>query len=592
MKWIAATLAAATLFAQTQSQYAPPAPTFVPTPSQRGQIEVRIQAINSADPDIQIFRKAGEWILRHPEEFYTPAYYTYTLQVLDEGIFRSKMAEKNEKPWTKEKGRVNRAYRSRVDGSIQPYTVTIPETYNPAKPVRLDVVLHGRATTMNEVSFLAPKKPTFTGDYIQLEVYGRTNNAYRWAGETDVFEAIESVRAAYNINPKQIVLRGFSMGGAGAWHIGLHYPDRWAAVEAGAGFTETIRYAKINDTPPYQLSTMHIYDAVDYALNAFNVPMVGYGGEIDPQLQASENIKTQLVTEGLTPTDLKVIFLVGPKTAHKFHPDSKQESDRFIDAMLVRGRPNPDHIRFVTYTTRYNECSWLKIDEMEKHYNRAEIDATRTEQGIKIKTKNIARLTLATLSTPEIDGQKLTAAISFEKKAGIWQPARKAKGLRKQHALQGPIDDAFMDAFLCVNPPRQFAAEYAKWMRADLRVKDAGAVTSQDIAANNLILFGDPSNNKLIAKIAKNLPIQWKKGQIVLGDKKYSATEHTLALIYPNPLNPKKYVVLNSGHTFHEADFKGTNALLYPRLGDYAIIRRSDNKVVEAGLFTDDWQLH
>ncbi len=216
MKWIAATLAAATLFAQTQtqSQYAPPAPTFVPTPSQRGQIEVRIQANNSADPDIQIFRKAGEWILRHPEEFYTPAYYTYTLQVLDEGIFRSKMAEKNEKPWTKEKGRVNRAYRSRVDGSIQPYTVTIPETYNPAKPVRLDVVLHGRATTMNEVSFLAPKKPTLTGDYIQLEVYGRTNNAYRWAGETDVFEAIESVRAAYNINPKQIVLRGFSMAGA------------------------------------------------------------------------------------------------------------------------------------------------------------------------------------------------------------------------------------------------------------------------------------------------------------------------------------------------------------------------------------------
>ena len=96
----------------------------------------------------------------------------------------------------------------------------------------------------------------------------------------------------------------------------------------------------------------------------------------------------------------------------------------------------------------------------------------------------------------------------------------------------------------------------------------------------------------MIAKIAKKLPIQWKNGQIVLGDKKYSAAEYTLSLIYPNPLNPRKYVVLNSGYTFHEADFKGTNALLYPRLGDYAIIRRSDNKVVEAGLFTDDWQLH
>ena len=591
MNWIAATLTAGILFAQAQSQYAPPPPTFIPTPEQRGRIEVRIRTITSTDPDIQVFRKAGEWILRHPEEFYTPAYYTYTLQVLDEGIFRGKLAEKGDKPWTKEKGRIHRAYRSRVDGSVQPYTVTIPESYNPAKPVRLDVVLHGRATTMNEVSFLAPKNATFTGDYIELEVYGRTNNAYRWAGETDVFEALESVRANYNINPKQIVLRGFSMGGAGAWHIGLHYPDRWAAVEAGAGFTETIRYAKINDAPPYQLSTMHIYDAVDYALNAFNVPMVGYGGEIDPQLQASENIKTQLVAEGLTPTDLKVIFLVGPNTAHKFHPDSKQESGRFLDAMLERGRPNPDHIRFVTYTTRYNECSWLKIDELEKHYNRAEVDAVKTDKGIRIKTKNVARLTLTSPSPIEIDGQKLTSAASFEKKAGNWQPATKAKALRKQHGLQGPIDDAFMDAFLCVNPPAQFAAEYAKWMRADVRAKQAGAVTQQDIAANNLILFGDPGSNKIIAKIAGKLPIQWKKGQIVLGDKKYSAAEHTLALIYPNPLNPGKYVVLNSGHTFHEADFKGTNALLYPRLGDYAIIRKSDNKVLEAGLFTDDWQL-
>ena len=41
-------------------------------------------------------------------------------------------------------------------------------------------------------------------------------------------------------------------------------------------------------------------------------------------------------------------------------------------------------------------------------------------------------------------------------------------------------------------------------------------------------------------------------------------------MIYPNPLDPTRYVVVNSGHTFGEKEFKGTNALLYPRLGDYA----------------------
>ena len=72
--------------------------------------------------------------------------------------------------------------------------------------------------------------------------------AYRWAGETDVFEAIESVRKRYNIDPKRIALRGFSMGGGGAWHLGLHYPDQWAVVEAGAGFVETKVHAKVRES--------------------------------------------------------------------------------------------------------------------------------------------------------------------------------------------------------------------------------------------------------------------------------------------------------------------------------------------------------
>jgi predicted peptidase len=42
----------------------------------------------------------------------------------------------------------------------------------------------------------------------------------------DVFEAITAVRRRYNIDPTRILLRRFSMGGEGAWHIALHHPDR------------------------------------------------------------------------------------------------------------------------------------------------------------------------------------------------------------------------------------------------------------------------------------------------------------------------------------------------------------------------------
>src|SRR5262249_7213098 len=151
-------------------------------------------------------------------------------------------------------GRTVRAYRSRVDRSLQPYTVIVPETYH-GQPMRLDLVLHGRNARLNEVSFIAdaewgrPVNPL--GDRIELHVYGRTNNAYRWAGEADVFEALDAVLRNYKIDETRIVLRGFSMGGAGGWHIGLHYPDRWAAIEAGAGFSETKNYAKAQNAPSH-----------------------------------------------------------------------------------------------------------------------------------------------------------------------------------------------------------------------------------------------------------------------------------------------------------------------------------------------------
>ena len=96
---------------------------------------------------------------------------------------------------------VVRAYRSSIDGSVQPYAVTFPPDYGrvPGKKWRLDVVLHGRDRSLNEVKFLhqysGDKDAPRGQDFVQLNVYGRGNNAYRWAGEADVFEAIDAFLA-------------------------------------------------------------------------------------------------------------------------------------------------------------------------------------------------------------------------------------------------------------------------------------------------------------------------------------------------------------------------------------------------------------
>jgi dienelactone hydrolase len=589
----------------------PPPPSYVPTAEEREQLmtktaalEKQISSLRSRVDaallaDVEVYHKAAAWLLRYPEECYTRAYLTNAMLVLDRGLDRTKALAHGQSPWTTQTGQVARAYRSRVDGSLQPYRVVVPASYDKSKPMRLDLVLHGRGATLSEVSFLAaaenPKPaPNAYDDRLELHVFGRTNNAYRWSGETDVFEALASVESRYNVDHDRILLRGFSMGGAGTWHIGLHFPDQWAAMEAGAGFTETRRYAKLSDPAPWVAPVLHIYDAMDYARNIVNIPAVGYGGDQDPQLQASLNVQEQLKTEGLFgKPDLRALFLVGPNIGHRFHPDSKRTSDAFLDKYVLAGRHEPETISFVTYTTRYNHIFSYTVDALERHYQRAEVNA---HNGV-VQTKNVARLSVKSDKPVEIDGRKFPHGGTFEKTAEGWRASGALKGLHKRHGLQGPIDDAFMDSFLCVKPKgtedarlARFRAEFAKWLRGDPRVVDEASVTAKQISQHNLILFGDASTNRWIAKVLPKLPVRWTDSEIRIGSHTFPAKGHTLALIYPNPLNPERYVVLNSGHSFGEKEFRGTNALLYPRLGDWAVIK-DDGNVAAAGLFDDRWQV-
>ena len=64
---------------------------------------------------------------------------------------------------------------------------------------------------------------------------------------------------------------------------------------------------------------------------------------------------------------------------------------------------------------------------------------------------------------------------------------------------------------------------------------------------------------------------QWTAAGILAGRRAFTPATHAPILVYPNPLNLKKYVVLNSGFTFREADYL-SNARQTPKLPDYAVV--------------------
>jgi dienelactone hydrolase len=568
--------------------------------------------------DAAVFAKAAEWMLRH-DEFFKPDYQRQLQRVLERGEDRAAQVESAVSlPGGNLKCHVY-GYVSKIDHSVQPYAVTLPQRWadGVSGSLPLHVVLHGRANQMNEVNFISRFQGIPTPEdqsWIQLDVYGRGNNAYRWAGETDVFEALQDVKRRFSIDENRITLRGFSMGGAGAWHLGLHYPDLWNSVGPGAGFVDFYKYQnQKKQLPPWQHATLGIYDAVDYAMNAANVPVCSYGGENDAQLVASTTMASSAAAIGV---DLNVI--VGPGMGHRFDASSRREFMKFHLQHTQQGRPaylKRKSIRFTTRTLKYNKCDWLTIEEMARQYVPATIEATINEDGdVDVVTDNVTafRIFRDVGSDVIIDGVRLrcrSAAdgllpdVYFQKTGDGWEVLNYDRSrafannpdLSKRHNLQGPIDDAFMQPFVCVvgtgtpwnqaahawamNELERFQKTHDKWMRGVVRVVRDVDLTDDHVRDNNIVLFGDPGTNSILAKFLPELPIIWTRDSLQVAGREWDPGRHIVNIIYPNPWNPRRYVVVNSGFTVRDVDFEASNSWLFPKLGDISVRKMSFDRV-------------
>lgn len=589
------------------------------------------KASKALKADVAVYTKAVRYAVDHGE-FFDAKDTGRALDLLKTANQRLDEIAARKAPWTKATGLVVRGYQSKLDDSYQPYGLVIPENLDLSKPVPLYVWLHGRGDKSADLQFIHSRERSVgqisPPNAIVLHPFGRYCNAFKFAGEVDVFEAIETVAANYPIDRQRIVLWGFSMGGAGTWHLAAHYPDRFVAASAGAGFVDTARYQNIDPEtkPDYERTLWGLYDVSGYVRNLFNLPFIAYSGEVDPQRKAAEMMAEAYQHEGK-----ELPHLIGPGMGHKYHPDVLKDLAGQIDEIVSRGRDTtPKSVTLQTRTLRYNQCNWVKITSLEEHWREARVDAQVLDQDrLAITTTNVNELELripwrpgagfSNQKTIEIDSDTVKflpdARVSLRYR-GKWEVGQLQAGMLPLHKLpgrQGPIDDVWMEPFLVVLPSGKAAhpqveawtqAEVAhfqdRWrrlFRGDLRVKKDHEVTDEDVAGYNVVLWGDRRSNRLIDKVMDSLPIHWNESAVTVADQSFPAASHVPVMIYPNPENPRRYVVLNSGPTFREAHDK-SNSLQTPKLPDWAVIDLSEppddkqpGKIAAAGFFDERWKL-
>lgn len=576
-------------------------------------------------PDVEIYLKAVQFALEN-DEFYDRKDPARADDLLRRASARLDELTAGKPSWLAKRGTLALGFRSRLDGSVQPYGVVIPTGLDLSKPVPLYVWLHGRGDKATDLSFIASRESSpgqmQPADAIVLHPFGRYCNGFKFAGEVDVFEAIEAIKSRYAIAADRIVLCGFSMGGAGAWHLGAHYPDAWVAVTPGAGFVETARYQHIKpeDYPAwYEQKLWGWYDVPDYVLNLFNLPVIAYSGELDKQIQAARIMEEAYQRQGH-----KLVHLIGPGVAHKYQPDTLKELQKRLAEYAARGRPpHPAIVTLETRTLRYPRSGPVELLGLAEHWKdaRAELDWNRKQ----LRTTNATALRL-NLPEPsagrrnlQIDGQSIELPEAreaiFTRKQQQWQLVDRYppdNSLRKRPGLQGPIDDALLRPFLVVIPSgRSASPKVERWVqfemahffdrwrrlfRGDARSKVDTAIDDRDLQRYNLIVWGDPDSNRLLARLADKLPLLWTTEQVKLGGEGFAATHHVPVMVFPNPLAPDRYLVINSGMTFREGH-DTSNSVQTPKLPDWAIVDLDTppdayrpGKIAAAGFFDEQWR--
>lgn len=613
----------------------------------------KTQLVQRLLPDVEIFERAVQLALNE-DGFFEKNDPDRASKLIAEGKKRAESLKSSSAPWlglSAIQPATVRGFRSKLDGTVQPYGVVYNHSALATLPVRADVWCRGRSEKGLELQFLATRMtntdPMPEPGVLMIHPFGRYCNANKLAGEVDTLEALEHAMSEYPIAPDRVAIRGFSMGGAAAWHLAVHYPDKWFAANPGAGFSETPQFLKVfqsEDLKPswYEQKLWQMYDCPVWVRNLRMLPTIAYSGEIDKQKQAAD-VMAQASWELPRNERFELTHIVAPKTAHQVDPIARVEIEKRLATIDgLRSKELPKHVVFTTTTLKYNRSHGVTIHALKEHWLPSTIHVTRIDSNrLLFNVENITDFSfdiaadqiprdlesfVVYMATPDNSAPSfqtvhrksdLSWGVRMRLNGVNWElvaPTEpKSSELRKQHGLQGPIDDAFMSSFVFVKPTsagqntqtdewvnselQHAAREWHRQMRGEVRIKPSEDLKPEDIENNNLVLWGDPISNPTIAKILDRLPVQWNKEKITVGDRTYDATTNMPVLVFPNPLNPTRYVVLNSGFTYREYDYLN-NARQVPKLPDWAIIditskpnARFPGRVADADFFGEKWEV-
>ncbi len=525
------------------------------------------------------------------------------------------------------------AYITRNDHTAQPYHLYLPPDYEPQRATPLIVFLHGWVPTTNILDPWVPPDNVLqiAGKYgcMLLTPYGRRNTDFQGVGEVDVLRAIEEVRKLYSVNERRIYLNGVSMGAMGAWTIALRHPGVFAAVTPIAGQTDMYRWWRWDkqQMPPFKQWMVEWDNPWHLAKSMRSQRFYVQHGEYDSLIPAEQS--RLMVEKAKENPDLAAITYVEyPGASHFIYFETEPFEKAFAWQMQHTLQERPMLVSHTTYSLEYGTAFWATIEQFEEWRKPASFSILATPwvqklslAEVEIECENVARLSIDVANSPlrakdsyivsSPSGRKTIRPhdgkliVEFGEKQDSVQsfPPAKRKG------LCGPCEEVFDTSFIVVQGTaggpaadaeleakvQRFSEEWDAFADGYPRMKLDTEITEEDIAESNLVLFGRPQTNHLLARIYFRLPVRIGDHRYKIGDNEYAGDDLGLAMCYPNPLNPDRYVLIFSGEYWGERCDVNHK---FDMLPDFIVFTTSafapegdTNEHLCAGFFDNNWQL-
>lgn len=523
---------------------------------------------------------------------------------------------------------------SDIDGSVQYFGVA------PAVPLSKDhppqalfLATHGAAVqAMGMAGSYAPKTWGTVVAPTNRRPYG-----FDWEdwGRHDAMEVLAIAMAKFKTDPHQTYLTGHSMGGHGAWQLGVTFPDRFAAIAPSAGWISFWSYAgserRTNSDAVQTLLQRAATpgDTLALSSNYLHQGIYILHGDADDNVPVTE---ARTMREHLSSFHRDFMYHEQPGAGHWWGRPCVDWPPIF-DLFSRHKIPNDESVADISFSTANpgisSKSHWVSIEAQEHALAKSvvEIRCDADRRQISGRTENVARLGLKIAQvkpgggiTVELDGQKfenLSRAqdgeqLWFTRADGRWTRSGPAALSLKGPHRYGPFKEAFgnhmMFVYATSGTPEENAWAYAKarfdaetwWYRGNGSVDvvpDTAFRATKD-RDRGVVLYGNADNNAAWQALLADSPVQVHRGSIRIGQREKSAADLACLFCRPRPGSDLASVAVISGTGI--TGLRLTDRVPYFMAGiaypdctvfDTATLTKGSDGVKVAGYFGNDWSV-